>query len=319
MSTYPTDSQAREFHNSHRVAGAAAEGLALTGLVSTGLVSTGRRAACHVVLLAGALMMVAGAGIARGDVLVTHEGERITTQGPWTVKGRQIVFTGVTGTLSAVRLSEIDLEASEIATREANAPPPAPEEAPAAPVRERRAPVLTITDADIPRGTPTGGGPAEALVGRLRNALRFDDIEGAMQQVLLEGTSPGVRAVIRDVFQQVMDRKLRDIVFEPTPAGDDGTPGAGDTVQDGVTYRPNAPVVGRLRVLLEPSIEDRDADVAEASFFVGDRLGTYMIVAPLVVPDTPTAADDEPESGEAEEGAGAAGNGLSTDSFGASG
>ncbi len=267
-------------------------------------------------MLACTLMLVAGQGGARADVLVTQEGERITTQGPWTVKGRQIVFTSSNGTLSAVRLSEIDLEASEIATREANAPP-APAEEPVAPVRERRAPVLTITDADIPRGIPAGGGPAEALVGRLRNALRFDDIDGAMQQVLLEGVSPDVRQVIRDVFQQVMDRKLRDIVFEPSPAGEDGAPGAGDTVQDGVTYRPNAPVVGRLRVLLEPSIEDRDADVAEASFFVGDRLGTYMLVAPLVVPGEPgTTASDEPAAEGAGEENGPGTDALGTDSFG---
>jgi hypothetical protein len=275
MSIYPTDLQAHEFQAGRRLVR---------------------------VIVAACSVMMAAAGLAHADVLVTDEGERITTQGPWTVKGRQIVFTSVTGTLSAVRLSEIDLEASEVATREANAPPtPDPEPQVSRP-KERRAPVLTITDSDIPRGTPVSGGPAEALVGRLRNAFRFDDLEGAMQQVLLEGTSPEVRQVIRDVFRQVMERKLRDIVFEPASDG----AGAGDEVQDGVTYRPNAAVVGRLRVLLEPSIGDGDADVAEASFFVGDRLGTYMIVAPLVVPDAPSAGEnDADEAPEAPGGTGA--------------
>ena len=56
------------------------------------------------------------------DILVTRDGQRIETDGPWEVKGRQIVFTTASGVLSAVRLSEIDLEASELATH-----PPEPE------------------------------------------------------------------------------------------------------------------------------------------------------------------------------------------------
>ena len=59
---------------------------------------------------------------ASADVLVTRDGQRIETDGPWEVKGRQVVFTNTAGVLSVVRLSEIDLEASELATN-----PPEPE------------------------------------------------------------------------------------------------------------------------------------------------------------------------------------------------
>lgn len=59
------------------------------------------------------------------DILVTHDGQRIETDGPWEVKGRQVVFTTATGVLSAMRLTEVDLEASEKATNW-QAPPPPP-------------------------------------------------------------------------------------------------------------------------------------------------------------------------------------------------
>jgi hypothetical protein len=76
--------------------------------------------------------------------LVTHDGAAIETDGEWEVRGALVVFEQ-SGRLASMRLSEIDVEASE--TRSAE-PPPEPATAPAAPP-PRRAPVLVLTDADV--------------------------------------------------------------------------------------------------------------------------------------------------------------------------
>ena len=64
---------------------------------------------------------------ASGDWLVSRDGERIETRGPWTVKRSSVVFTAANGALSSLRLADVDLEASEKATAEAAAETPAPE------------------------------------------------------------------------------------------------------------------------------------------------------------------------------------------------
>lgn len=64
-------------------------------------------------LILGVLLVAGDVG---ADILVTREGDRIETDGPWKVNGRQVVFTAANGRLSSMRLSQVDLEASEEAT-----------------------------------------------------------------------------------------------------------------------------------------------------------------------------------------------------------
>lgn len=83
-------------------------------------------------------------GPAAADLLVTRDGAQIETQGPWTVKGKLVVFTTSAGTLTSVRLESVDLNASAEATAAQNAPP-----APPPPPEPPRKPVLVLTDADV--------------------------------------------------------------------------------------------------------------------------------------------------------------------------
>ncbi len=100
---------------------------------------------------------------ATADWLVTSEGDTIETQGPWRVKGRMVVFTDAKGTLSSLRASSIDLEASEAVTAKAKTAKAAetakagnPEAArPDTVVREttkdERPRVMVLTNADVAR------------------------------------------------------------------------------------------------------------------------------------------------------------------------
>ena len=100
------------------------------------------------------------------EVLVTRDGQRIETQGPWQVKGRQVVFTSTQGVLSSMRLAEIDLAASEAATagtaEDAEAAAPAAE--PAAAAAEERQPILVMTN-DSVRELSSGENPAIGELG----------------------------------------------------------------------------------------------------------------------------------------------------------
>ncbi len=86
------------------------------------------------------------AGAARADWLVTRDGARVETKGAWKVDGRRVLFTMPNGTLSTIRTDLVDLDRSALATtqaREALANP-----APA--VKEKKEPVLRLTEKDIP-------------------------------------------------------------------------------------------------------------------------------------------------------------------------
>lgn len=73
------------------------------------------------VLIAALLAALGMAPSVSGDLLVTRDGSRIETQGPWEVRGRLVVFTRSDGVLASMRLREVDLEASEEATAAAAA------------------------------------------------------------------------------------------------------------------------------------------------------------------------------------------------------
>lgn len=93
--------------------------------------------------LALALLLLL-APLAAADVLVTRDGARIATKGAWEVKGNQVLFHQPNGTLSALRLADVDLDASTAATEKAKNPP-APEPPP--PPRQAR---IRITEREIP-------------------------------------------------------------------------------------------------------------------------------------------------------------------------
>ena len=102
---------------------------------------------------------------AASDWLVTRDGSRIETLGPWQVKGSQVVFTLPGGRLSALRAADVDLEASGLATRAAASAAEAAEAAaePAPRTRSRR-PVRAFTNDNLTRRPDAGpeGDPVAA-------------------------------------------------------------------------------------------------------------------------------------------------------------
>lgn len=154
-------------------------------------------------LLLGAL----GASPAPADWLVTHDGARIETRGAWEVRGKTVVFELPNGRLSSLRLSEVDLEASDRATAEAAAAATS-RQAETARTAPKKA-VFVLTDEDVghigPAGTAAPPSAAEGEIaaegesatqgasGATRDALEvvsWQELEGAAGDgVVISGTA----------------------------------------------------------------------------------------------------------------------------------
>lgn len=124
--------------------------------------------------------LLAAGSPAPADWLVTRQGDRIETRGPWQEKGKLVVFHTAEGRLSSLRLADVDLAASRAATADAERartegePAAAP---PAAPLREVRA----ITDADVGRvrevAETAPATPADATETDTAKATPKNDLE----------------------------------------------------------------------------------------------------------------------------------------------
>ncbi len=108
-------------------------------------------------VLVGILCLLCAAP-APADWLVGSDGERVETRGPWRVKRSLVVFTSADGTLSSLRLADVDLEASARATAAPRAAK-SPAAQPAAPVA--RPPVLVLRTADVGRASEPPAEEAE--------------------------------------------------------------------------------------------------------------------------------------------------------------
>lgn len=107
------------------------------------------------VALALVATLAAGAPAPAGaDWLVMKDGSRVETDGPWKLEGggRLVVFTRPDGTLASLRASEVDLDASGEATREAERASREAAEAPK--TTERRDSVARLTEAELPNAGP---------------------------------------------------------------------------------------------------------------------------------------------------------------------
>ncbi len=116
-------------------------------------------------LLTAVLLLAAGSSAA-GDWLVTKEGARVETRGPWKTKGKLVVFTDKEGRLASLRGTDVDLAASEKATRDAVEEEARKRDAPPPPEPPRRKSVRVVTDADVAHVEPAGADGAKDAEGK---------------------------------------------------------------------------------------------------------------------------------------------------------
>jgi len=119
-----------------------------------------RKTGSAALLVIGVVAALAAGGVPsiRADWIVTRQGARIETRGPWQEKGKLVVFALPDGKLSSLRLADVDLAASQAATREAKA---AKDQPPKEPVKVKKASVAVLTDKDF-QHPPAAAEPADA-------------------------------------------------------------------------------------------------------------------------------------------------------------
>lgn len=115
----------------------------------------GRRGYCQRFLTIAVATGWLLAGPAASDWLVTNDGEAVETSGEWEIKGKLVVFQTPNGTLSSMRLDQVDLEASEARTQEAKQPKTEPVEK----VVVKKKATFILTDADVEHVDPSQFGP----------------------------------------------------------------------------------------------------------------------------------------------------------------
>ncbi len=168
-------------------------------------------------LLAGFVIFVAAIGPAAAEWLVLEDGTRVETAGAWEVKGKVVVFTLAKGPLSSLRLSEVDLDATEDLNRRLREQAVAPrQEEPA----RRRKSTLILTDQDVGHVTPrsrgrdaTDGGTdgAEGIGGAADGRAEALDSEEAAAADRTRTLAAGVEVTSWD---RVDDDRVPGIVIE---------------------------------------------------------------------------------------------------------
>jgi hypothetical protein len=123
-----------------------------------------------VLALPGLAALPAGA-----DWLVTRQGGRVETRGAWETKGKLVVFRTMDGTLSSLRLTEVDLEASRRATEEAVRARAALAEAPVKPPVKKPS-VLVLTDKDVRHVEEASSGAADGAPAAAAAEKPADDL-----------------------------------------------------------------------------------------------------------------------------------------------
>jgi len=137
-------------------------------------------------LVAGLALAALAAGTlatpASADWLVTKDGARLETKGAWRVEGRQVIFDLPNGTLSTIRVDEVDLDRSAVETAEARAVASSPTPV----VAPKKEPVLRLTEKDIP---PSG--EAEEANADGEAAKSGEEVAATLEVISWEKTENG--------------------------------------------------------------------------------------------------------------------------------
>lgn len=142
-----------------------------------------RRSSLVVAVVAGAAL----AAPAAADWLVTRDGGRVETRGPWQVKGKLVVFTrmveGGEGQLASLRITDIDWAASERVTAQAAAAAQKPAAETSAPAEPPKEPRWVLTDSSFRRSAPPSAEPEK----KEEPAAETDAVGRPRVAVVLEG------------------------------------------------------------------------------------------------------------------------------------
>jgi hypothetical protein len=188
-----------------------------------------------------ALLMTLTALPATADWLVTLGGDPVETDGAWEIKGKLIVFTLPGGTLSSMRLADVDLDASERLTADEHLTASGRRPPKAEP--ERREAVLVLTDSDV--------GHVDA---RLTGSMEQRQQVAAEAREQTKGTAAATNGGLSVVdWNQTFDDGIEGVVVTGRLQNRSRGTRAEVTVQV-ILYRTDGRLAGRAPATLEDTV-----------------------------------------------------------------
>lgn len=237
------------------------------------------------------LLLALAALPATADWLVTQSGDQVETEGPWEVKGKLVVFTLPGGTLSSMRLSDVDLDASQQLTTEKNQPT-APAAAATTPRREA---TIVITDSDV----------AHVGAAAVPNSAEGRQEAGAQARAELAGDAASGEGLTVAEWNQEFDDGIDGVVV--TGSVENRSPNLhGEITLQVMLYNTDGSLAGRAAATLDNVLLRAGQSTSFRAAFAGivgfDRPEFRLNSAPLSPREEGSEAIAEVESPADEEG-----------------
>jgi hypothetical protein len=115
--------------------------------------------------------------------------------------------------------------------------------------------------------------PQAAFIAAYRQASERKDIGQMLQLYCWDGVDAELRETIRGHVQDELSQPVADVKIESPPPGK-----YGPTVEGGVRWKPNLPVVAVLKVRFSPSSGRRGLALSQAEYGLGLKDGQYRLV-----------------------------------------
>ncbi|MFL5339272.1 MAG: hypothetical protein ACJ8F7_03815 [Gemmataceae bacterium] len=137
----------------------------------------------------------------------------------------------------------------------------------------------TATTQTEPSGTPSAnptrpaGDPQAAFIAAFRQACARKDVDQMLQLYCWDGVDSELRETIRGNVTDEFRQPLTDVKIEPPPPGK-----YGPTVEGGIRWKPNLPVVAVLKVRFAPPGPGSGLGLTAAEYGLGLKNGQYRLV-----------------------------------------
>jgi hypothetical protein len=115
--------------------------------------------------------------------------------------------------------------------------------------------------------------PQAAFIAAYRQASERKDIGQMLQLYCWDGVDADLRETIRGNVQDELSQSVADVKIEPPPPGK-----YGPTVEGGIRWKPNLPVVAVLKARFSPSPGRRGLALSQAEYGLGLKDGQYRLV-----------------------------------------
>lgn len=120
------------------------------------------------------------------------------------------------------------------------------------------------------------GDPQAAIMAAFRQASERSDMDQMLKLYCWDGVDNEMRETVRGNVQDELEQPVTDLEFVPVEPGK-----IGPTVEDGIRWKPNLPVVAMLRARYTKPRPGTQLTLSEANHTLGLQGGQYRLTVPV--------------------------------------